>query len=357
MSFGFEAAGINVVLAVDSNPLNTTYHRRNFPFCTTITGDLAKISASDLRRYPRLGRKRIDVLFGGPPCEGFSVGGKRKTGDARNLLLHHFARFVGELRPRYFVVENVEGLTYKTGRPILERFLASVRRHGYRHVVPIAALDAQDFGVPQRRKRVFILGYRRGFKRPRYPKSRSGRARPSVWDAIGDLPDLNAHKELFSEDVWIGRLRAPSVYARSLRESVNGSRVSLTGCLNTRHDAAIRARFRKTTPGQFEPISRFFRLAKRGVASTLRAGSGPAYGSFTAPRPIHPVHPRCISVREAARLHSFPDSFRFHPSRWHGFRQIGSSVPPKLARTIAQSVIAALKASRRSKSTRGKANG
>src|SRR5207253_2183184 len=103
-------------------------------------------------------------------------------------------------------------------------------------------------------------------------------------------------------------------------------------------------RFAKTAPGHAETTSRFYRLDAAGLSSTLRAGTGYERGSFMAPRPIHPVAHRVISVREAARLHSFPDWFRFHYSKWHGFRQIGNSLPPLLGRVIGAELMNALAA-------------
>ena len=94
-----------------------------------------------------------------------------------------------------------------------------------------------------------------------------------------------------------------------------------------------------TAPGTTEPVSHFYRLDKSGIAPTLRAGSDRSRGLFTAARPIHPTLPRCITTREAARLHSFPDWFRFHPKKCHAFRQIGNSVPPKMAKALAQGLM------------------
>jgi DNA (cytosine-5)-methyltransferase 1 len=116
----------------------------------------------------------------------------------------------------------------------------------------------------------------------------------------------------------------------------------LTGCLRAEHTKESRDRFLATPQGQTEPISRFYRLPLKGLSNTLRSGTASDRGAFTSPRPIHPIHPRCISVREAARVHSFPDWFWFHQTKWHGFRQIGNSVPPLLARAVAQQVIEAL---------------
>ena len=92
-----------------------------------------------------------------------------------------------------------------------------------------------------------------------------------------------------------------------------------------------------------ERKSRLYRLSKDGLSRALRAGTLPAQGSFTAVRPIHPVRPRCISVREGARLHSFPDWYAFHPTKWHGFRQVGNAVPPRLARAVAKAISNSIK--------------
>ena len=109
----------------------------------------------------------------------------------------------------------------------------------------------------------------------------------------------------------------------------------LTSSISTVHNPTSIARFRSTANGEIDKISRFFKLDPNGICNTLRAGTPSNRGAFTAPRPIHPEQPRCITVREAARLHSYPDWFRFHSTKWHGFRQIGNSVPPLLARAVA----------------------
>ena len=112
--------------------------------------------------------------------------------------------------------------------------------------------------------------------------------------------------------------------------------------MRTNHTSESKERFIKTKHGETEPISRFFKLNPNGVCNTLRAGTGSDRGAFTSPRPIHYKYPRVISVREAARIHSYPDWFRFHKTKWHGCRQIGNSVPPLLARAVATSIINAL---------------
>jgi len=260
--------------------------------------------------------------------------GKRDISDPRNTLISEFCRLVAELKPRYFVMENVAGLMSSTSRCILEGALERLRVEGYSWVTPIQVLDAQNFGVPQRRKRVFVLGYRADERPPKYPVARS--CDVTVWDAISDLRELGSRRKLFSSDVFVGRLGSPTSYSVSLRAKDQATQ--LTGCLLCRHRREVTLRFRQTRPGKTEQISRFARLKKTAVAPTLRAGTPPSHGSFTAARPIHPTQPRCITVREAARLHSFPDWFQFHHTQWHGFQQVGNSVPPRLARAVADCV-------------------
>lgn len=354
MSLGFERAGFEVVAALDADPIHVSTHSRNFPETRTVCADLSEVSGAELRSLCGLGRAEIDVVFGGPPCQGFSIGGKRQADDPRNALMSHFARMVSALRPRYFVLENVAGLIMGASMRVLESFLGQAYQAGYAVVLPLQVLDASDFGVPQRRRRVFILGYREDQTAPQYPRPLTDRGedengeRPTVWDAIRDLPNIDEFEYLLDTDVYEGRLGTPSDYARTLRGEADGTMDSstsrpggnghLTGCLRTRHTPETIRRFAATAPGTYEPVSRFYRLSADGLAPTLRAGSDRQYGSFTAPRPIHPLRDRCITVREAARLHSFPDWFQFHPTKWHGFRQVGNSVPPLLARFIGSSI-------------------
>jgi DNA (cytosine-5)-methyltransferase 1 len=116
----------------------------------------------------------------------------------------------------------------------------------------------------------------------------------------------------------------------------------LTSSARTEHTELSKQRFVDTEPGKTEPVSRFRKLPLDGRCNTLRAGTDSARGAFTSPRPIHPLHARVITVREAARLHSYPDWFRLHTTKWHGFRQIGNSVPPLLGRAVATEIARAL---------------
>lgn len=358
MSCGFEQAGFDVAAAFDYNHRCVEAHTTNFPGCESAQADLAASTGKSLRTLGKLGRKHIDVLFGGPPCGGFSVAGRRNPADPRNQLLLKFATLVTELQPSYFVVENVRGLLIGDASRKLDAFRRQVEKAGYEVVWPVQILNAADFGVPQNRQRIFVLGCKSDLAVPAYPTptTPAGHAdRVTVQNAIGDLAAMDSYLRHLNGDVYAGPLGSPSKYAKGLVANLDGTRRrpkncrrrirTLTGCLRVEHtDAAIR-RFRSTKPGTREQVSRFFRLAADGQAPTLRAGTDLAHGKFTAVRPIHYEHPRCITVREAARLHSFPDWFQFHPTKWHGFMQIGNAVPPLLAAAVARSIIKAITAS------------
>jgi len=337
LSLGLILAGFRLIGACDSDRIALDAHRANFHGVPVHRCDLFLSYGAEIREALGISDSVIDLLAGGPPCQGFSVGGRRAMIDPRNDGIMAFARLVGELRPRFFLMENVRGLLFKDHARLRERFAVYLVAAGYQ-LQPFKLLNASDYGVPQRRARAFILGCLTGEMLPEYPEP-SGIARPSVRDAISDLMRIRETPKRFTDDTYRGCLGKPSDYAAKLRVIPDGGGdIALTGCLLTNHTGGIIERFKTTPPGGMEPISRFFRLAWEGVSPTLRAGTGPEHGSHTAPRPIHPDRHRCITVREAARLHSFPDWFSFHASRWHGFRQIGNSVPPLLAKAVAGKV-------------------
>lgn len=226
----------------------------------------------------------------------------------------------------------------------------SFRDAGYGVLLPYRVLNAADFGVPQERHRLFLLGARGDCELPSYPDPCGQRV--TVTDAIGDLPDADIFPELRERDWTRAEFGPPSAYARRLRGLADSpddfacprafDRDILTSSLRTEHTAVSRRRFAETPFGRTEPVSRFHKLDPHGLCNTIRAGTASDRGAFTSPRPIHPFVPRCITNREAARLHSYPDWFRFHVTKWHGFRQIGNSVPPLLAQAVARQIMAAL---------------
>lgn len=364
LSLGFEQAGFDVLAAVEIDPVHSAVHKFNFPKCAMLSRSVTGLSGAEIREAAGLSSTAtIDVVFGGPPCQGFSMIGQRSLDDPRNRLVYDFVRIVTELDANYFVFENVKGLTVGRQRKFLEEIVHAFQKANYDVRLPWKVFNASEFGVPQHRERLILVGGKRGLPLPDFPRALTCAANvanrsvlpsgPTVEEAIGDLPDADSFEQLLSLDkVASVQFGPPSRYAAELRCVMKeawhfGYRrewdpTILTSSWRTEHTQISRRRFAETPAGETEPISRFFKLDADGVCNTLRAGTDGARGAFTSPRPIHYLHSRCITVREMARLHGFPDWFRFHSTKWHGARQIGNSVPPPLARAIASSLIKAM---------------
>ncbi|WP_414584809.1 DNA cytosine methyltransferase [Scytonema sp. PCC 10023] len=365
MTLGFEQAGFDVLASIEIDPIHCATHEFNFPFWTILCKSVVDITGAEIRSRSSIGDREIDVVFGGPPCQGFSLIGKRVFDDPRNSLVNHFIRLVLELQPKFFILENVKGMTLGKHKEFISVIIQEFEQTGYKVRKDYKVLNAAEYGVPQNRERLFLLGCRQDLELPNYPEPMTRLAKskkaalnnqlplsPTVWDAIGDLPEVEDYIELFEKDWVIADFGKPSDYGRQLRglcstdndysyERKYDYRM-LTSSLRTKHTLDSIKRFESTPGGKTEPVSRFYKLAPEGICNTLRAGTASNRGAFTSARPIHPFTPRCITVREAARLHSYPDWFRFHVTKWHGFRQIGNSVPPLLAKAVASEIIKVL---------------
>ena len=359
-SLGFEQAGFDVIAAVEIDPIHACVHKYNFPCCTVIPNSVVGLTGREIRRAADIGDLPIDVIFGGAPCQGFSLIGHRALDDPRNSLVREFVRIVSELNPNFFVFENVKGLTIGKHRRFLAELIEAFHAVKYTVRVPWRVLNSIEYGVPQDRERLFLIGAKAGHPVPEYPSRLTRRTGsheelfalpegPSCQDAIGDLPDAEEFEELRESDaVCTDNWGEPSAYSSELRCLDERAwylgyprrwEPSLLTCsMRTDHTTISRKRFHATAPGSVEPISRFYKLSPAGVSNTLRAGTDSARGAFTSPRPIHYERQRCITVREMARLHGFPDWFRFHATKWHGARQIGNAVPPPLARAVAHEI-------------------
>lgn len=327
-SLGAHKAGLPPQVSFDIDPILTSSYSFNFPSTKLAIADLSKLSGRDIRRSTE---GPVHGLFGGPPCQAFSDIGHRRKDDPRRDLLRHFFRLVAELRPTFFVMENVRGLGYSDARPYLDRCISQIPSR-YELVGPII-LDAADYGGATRRPRLFIIGYDPEYCDPIAPPDleRLRKKPASVNEAIGDLSNASMMGEADGFDVWkISQRGRPSAYAAALRNE-NGT---FTGHRRTAHTAAVVKRFARVKPGEIEAIGRHPRLDWNGQCPTLRAGTGSDRGSYQSVRPIHPTESRVITVREGARLQGFPDSFRFHPTVWHSFRMIGNSVSPIISRAI-----------------------
>ena len=351
LSLGLEQAGFDIGVAIDSDPYHIATYQRNFPYSRTLCTPVQEVTTSLLREA--LGHDSpIDLVCGGPPCQGFSHMGKRNAADPRNALVHEFVRLVVDLRPKAFLLENVPGIQVGATADSVSRAVSSLADSGYQITNPIRTLDAADFGVPQRRHRVFIFGVHRDWgKTAEYPTATCPHRlfRPTVWEAISDIPcsaleDGQAYPATTGQNLHSFARLARNLLADpcDLSYPRDWDGEECLGCLQVRHSAHVEELYAATAPGALVPAHHLPRLHPNGIAPTLRAGTDSEHGSYNAPRPVHPYQPRCITVREAARLHGYPDWFAFYPRKWHAHREIGNSVCPPVAMALGKAILAAL---------------
>jgi len=345
MSLGLEAAGFDVAVAVEFDAVHSLVHHFNFPYCQTICRDIAKVTSREILELLKLKGYATDVslIAGGPPCQGFSLIGKRQIDDPRNSLV--------EIKPKYFIFENVPGMATGKHKQFLEELISEFEAIGYTINQPIKILDASEYGAPQKRRRLILIGSRKDVTMATYPAVLSGEksAFTSVYDAISDLESISA---FIDNDLGIpaskldysGKRKKYSVQPRNIFKLCHQRTVDtkIYGHIGSVHTQKSIDRFILTEPGTVERKSRFLKLSPTGLCNTLRAGTNSDKGAYTAPRPIHYSIPRCITVREAARLHTFPDWFQFHRTIWHGFREIGNAVIPLLSKELGDAVMRAM---------------
>ena len=353
MSLGLEAAGFDNAIAVEFDAVHSLVHHFNFPYCQTICRDIAKVTSREILDLLKLKGYATDVslIAGGPPCQGFSLIGKRQIDDPRNSLVFQYLRIVKEIKPKYFIFENVPGMATGKHKQFLEELISEFEAIGYTINQPIKILDASEYGAPQKRRRLILIGSRKDVTMATYPAVLSGEksAFTSVYDAISDLELIPA---FIGTDLGIpaskldysGKRKKYSVQPRDIFKLCHQRTVDtkIYGHIGSVHTQKSIDRFILTEPGTVERKSRFLKLSPTGLCNTLRAGTNSDKGAYTAPRPIHYYIPRCITVREAARLHTFPDWFQFHRTIWHGFREIGNAVIPLLSKELGDAVMRAM---------------
>jgi DNA (cytosine-5)-methyltransferase 1 len=328
-SIGLEMAGFECVAAVERDREIAAHfaqnHRRGSRRPTVLARDIREVTPEDLMRLPGADEGELALVVGGPPCQGFSTMGKRHPGDERNTLVYEFCDHVARLRPRAFVMENVPGLmSYQDGK-VVASLVRQFKKAGYRNT-KVSLVDATDYGVPQRRRRVLVYGSLAGTL-PDLSSGQSLVVSTSVRDAIYDLPHPASCAQLHARGEAAPYSRpATSDYARLLR----GARRKVTGWEPVTHCPEVVRGYAATAPGHSDPRTKCYRLVADMPARTLRAGSR----TRTACRPIHPDEPRVITVREAARLQSFPDWVEFPTRVSTAHVVIGNAVPPVLARGI-----------------------
>jgi DNA (cytosine-5)-methyltransferase 1 len=330
-SLGLERAGFDVCLAVDSWQLAVDTYQKNFKH-PVLCGDLSAMTGRELLRQACAKKGEIDLVVGGPPCQGFSIQRIGPDHDVRNSLVLEYARLLGELAPRLFVMENVPGLMGKRGSKLFQAFLNAVDAAGYEteaHVV-----NAADYGAPQLRKRVVVLGRRRSetssFLLPRVKLSPD--AYVTVGDAIADLPSPPPPEELKPLDPLHRQTRLSELNRERLRHIPPGG-----GMANL--PVHLRVDCHKAGAEKIGHRYVYGRLAADRPAGTITA----RFDSFTRGKFAHPFEDRNITLREGARLQTFPDGFGFKGNQEDVACQIGNAVPPVLAEALACAAIEALR--------------
>ena len=295
MSLGFEQAGFDIAAAVEIDPIHCAAHKFNFPNAAVIPQSVSDVTGDQIRLAANLGTREVDCVFGGAPCQGFSLIGHRAIDDPRNQLVKDFVRLVRELDAKTFVFENVKGLTVGKHRSFLEEIIQEFEACGYRVRTPWRVLNAAHYGVPQNRERLILFGSKIGIDVPDYPVALSNPADgkrsmlglpkgPDCKDALNDLPDAEQFEALSETDsVRVAAFEQPSAYASEMRCMTNDAwhfghirdwnPSVLTSSARTVHTAISKSRFTSTAQGEVEPISRFFKLAPGGLSNTLRAGT------------------------------------------------------------------------------------
>ncbi|MFG0414633.1 DNA cytosine methyltransferase [Pseudomonas sp. zjy_8] len=343
-SLGAELAGFHSVAAIDIDPTLQSAYKRNFPGTKAIEGNVSEILISDWRQL--IGPIRPTGIIGGPPCQGFSRIGKRQKDDPRNNLVHHFYRHVKELQPKFFVMENVQGLMDEEN---IETLMSGIEQVSDKYtIIGPFVINAADYGAATNRVRVIVIGYDRSEVDKLDINQFLVKTSPtSIKDAISDLPSTIPDLKGPTTFGWAKYPRRKNIsdYAKGMRELPpaglgNEEAIAylkkgfVSGLLETKHAPYVIERYKNTLAGKVDPTSKSYKLQWEGISPTLRAGTGSDKGSFQAVRPLHPAEGRVITVREAARIQGFPDWFTFHPTKWHSFRMIGNSVSPIVSRAI-----------------------
>ena len=368
LSLGFERAGLKCVGAIDKSKACIDTHKLNFPGCKSIAGDISKIKPKDFKK--KIGNKKIDLIIGGPPCPTFSTIGHAKIrsietkknskftlfSDNRNFLFKKYFEYIDYFKPNFFVMENVPNFMTKYNGLIFQQTKERVENLGYKILnEKNLKFNAADYGVPQTRKRMIMIGTRLKIINYQVPvikffpadnlfsKGKSNYV--TVKDAIDDLPKITDNWRI--DECGYSKFKKLTKYQLLMRKKTNGS-VKNNICRMT-NDRAKRVfkhmkqgskymdlpkKIRNILPFREDIFhDRLKRLLNNKPSWTVIAHIGMDGYMY-----IHPVENRTLSVREAARLQSFPDDFIFMGTQMETYHQVGNAVPVLLAENIAKSI-------------------
>ncbi|WP_417582958.1 DNA cytosine methyltransferase [Pelagibacterium sp.] len=349
LSEGFRQAGFHVLAGSDIDETAGKTFAATHPEAKFIGGPIQNVDVKELLRTTGLRKGELDVLVGGPPCQGYSVyNHQRGVHDPRAGLFKEYLRIVAGLMPRWLVMENVSGLTSIANGAIIQEIKEGMDALGYS--VDWKILKSEQYGVPQERRRIVFIANRIGapivFPEPTHGPGLQPYV--TIWDAISDLPKLEN-----GDGRGIDLYGTPPAngFQRELRRGANrlanhsASKLSATNLERMKHIPAGGSW--RDIPFDLLPegmkrakrsdhTKRYGRPRKTDLSCTILTKCDVHWGAY-----IHPEQDRAISVREAARLQSFPDVFEFHGSRTEQYVQVGNAVPPLMGRAVALALLEA----------------
>lgn len=340
LCLGMKSAGVKVVLSNEIEADFAKTHELNFPEVKMINRDIAAVDFRAELKAMGLEPGEVDIVAGGPPCQGFSTVGKKNLADPRNSLFSQFLRAVEEVRPSYVIFENVSGFKKLYSGSIYRKVLEGLDHQGLDHVSGI--LNVRDFGAPQSRERTIVLAWRRGLKPVFMPPVTHGASRPflTLMEAISDLPGLNpggCGSEYLCEP--------KNDYQKSMRSG--GVPLSEHCC--SKYGERMKLVMSRVPPGgsvmdlpeELRPKGYFKNTYARLLPDVPSPTITRNFGTPSSSRCIHPFQNRALSTREGARIQGFPDHYVFHGSKTRKNLQIGNAVPPVLGEVLARRVVEA----------------
>lgn len=335
LSYGFELAGFDVILGIDNDEAALSSFKHNHKNSSILLGDISILSYEDVRSV--IGDTNVDVIVGGPPCQGMSLSGPRQFHDPRNRLYLSFIQKVKEFRPKAFVIENVPGLLGLFKGQIKENILDEFEQLGYD--VKYELLLASDYGVPQNRKRVFFVGFLKelnvDFSFPS-PTTLFDHEKVSAYGATSDLPKLSNPFDLGEE---LQNYISPPL--NSYQEFMRQNSSNVYNHISTKHSEQTRNVISLVPEGgNYKDLPEEYRGTRKfNVAWTRYHSEKPTPTIDTGHRHhFHYKENRVPTVRENARFQSFPDTFIFMGNKTQQYRQVGNAVPPLLAYEIAKKI-------------------
>lgn len=341
-SKGFEQAGFNVKLGVDMWKDATVTYQHNFPDADIINEDITNVSGEQILQKLNLNAEDIDVIIGGPPCQGFSVSGKRMKDDPRNQLYKSFVEIVEYVKPKIFVMENVPGLIRLFGGKVKEEVIYDFSSLGYE--VSCETLSADNYGVPQQRKRVFFVGLNKekikNTSTFEFPKAKNGKGEDEIpfvtcEDAISDLDFIPDDVAMPNEIPY--SKPAVSDYQRLMRKDSN----VIFNHVTTLHNQKTKDIISLVPDGSnYKSLPDSLKETRKvNIAWTRMNSKKPCFTIDTGHNHhFHYKENRVPTARESARIQSFPDNFEFLGKKTSQLKQVGNAVPPLLSQALAEQI-------------------